>query len=408
MKLGLLSQWFDPEPGGGVVPGVLATGLAARQHDIRVLTGFPNYPVGQIYPGYRQKWNHLEHPRPTVEVRRTPLYPSHNANPRTRSLNYMSFGASAAAHASFFADRDALWVYNSPATVGAVARRVTKRHSIPFLLHVMDVWPDSVLDSGMLAQGVLNRFAGGLLGGIVSRTHEAAALVAVTSPGQQALLQSRGVPEDKLRYVPVWADEAIFFPRKVDRSLLPEPARDASLVMMYAGAMGHVQRLEAAIRAVASTRANVHLVMIGDGVAEPALRALAGDLKARNIHFMGRQPSTTMGALGSAADVHLVSLADTPLMRITMPSKIQSIMALGRPIIAMCAGDAATTVTAAGAGVAIQPGDTAHLTRTLDGLVDDTGVLAAWGVAGRTYYQQQFAQETAITRVESLLAEIAG
>ncbi len=408
MKLGLLTQWYAPEPGGGVVPGVLANGLVDRGHDVRVLTGFPNYPSGRVYDGYRQRWHHHEEPRDGLGVRRVPLYPSHGSNPVGRAVNYLSFGASAAAQSgAYLADRDALWVYNSPAPVGSVARRLAGRRGVPFLLHVMDVWPDSVTDSGMLSSGAIHRIADASLARIVARTYDTASLIAVTSPGQQELLHSRGVPLEKLRYVPVWADESVFHPREPQRSLLPPDAQGAELVIMYAGAMGHVQRLDDAIRAVAATRRDVHLVMVGSGMAEQSLRDLVRDLDTRRVHFMGSRPSGEMGELGCAADVHLVSLADTPLMRVTMPSKVQSIMAQGRPIIASCAGDAAETVLAAGAGVAVSPGNVGELTHTLDAVAQNPADLARWGTSARTYYEGVFARANAVDRVESLLAEVA-
>lgn len=408
MRFGLLSQWYDPEPGGGAVPGVLASGLADRGHDLKVLTGFPNYPQGRIYAGYRQHWRHVETPRPGVTVRRVPLYPSHSANPAARATNYLSFGGSALAHArSFFADREALWVYNSPAPVGAVARQVRKRLGIPFLLHVMDLWPDSVLDSGMLSSGSAYRLADAVLGGVVRRTYDAASLVAVTSPGQKRLLLERGVSEHKLIYIPVWANEDIYRPRPAQREALPEPSREADVVLMYAGAMGHVQRLDTAIRAAVQAEPWLHLVMVGTGVAEPSLRELVKDLGATNVHFMGPQPPERMGDIASAADVHLVSLDDTPLMRITMPSKVQAIMALGRPIIGTCAGDAAAVIEAAGAGVALSPGDDAGLHAALRHILGDKEQLRSWGASARRHYDAEFARARAIDRVERALLQIA-
>lgn len=407
MRIGLLSQWYDPEPGGGAVPGVLADALVSRNHDVKVLTGFPNYPTGQIYPGYRQRWRHLESPAGGPEVRRVPLYPSHDGNPLKRVANYTSFGASARAQASsYFRDREALWVYNSPATVGAVGRHLAVRGGIPLLVHVMDLWPDSVLDSGMLARGWARRAAESGLTGVVKRTHEAASIVAVTSPGQVALLEQRGVPANKLRYIPVWADENVFSPRPADRTLLPPAARDARVVLMYAGAMGHVQRLDTAIRAAAKAGPELHFVLAGTGLAEESLRRLAREAAASNVHFMGPQPQERMGDLAASADVHLVSLDDTPLLRVTMPSKVQSIMAAGKPIIAACAGDAAAVVEQSGAGVAVTPGDETGLAQLFRELAVDEVRLQAYGRSARRHYDAEFSRDAAVTRVEQALHEI--
>lgn len=410
MKVGVLSQWYAPEPGGASVPSVLADGLAAGGHDVRVLTGFPNYPRGSVYPGYRQEWDHVERGGNGVELRRVPLYPSHDGNPARRAGNYLSFAASSRAWADrWLGDRDVLWVYNSPATVAAVAAGLRKRRDVPYLLHVMDVWPDSVLESGMLSSPALRGVAGRLLSSVVARGHDRASLIAVSSPGQVDLLASRGVPREMLRYQPVWADEAVFFPRVQDREFLPLPARTAELVVMYAGAMGSVQRLDTAIRAAHAAAAHgIHLVLVGQGIAEPGLRSLAEELGATNVHFTGPQPPERMGDLAAAADVHLVSLADSPLMRVTMPSKVQAIMASGRAIVATCVGDAANVVEVAHAGVVVSPGDADGLAAALKALADDRAMTSTFGENGRAYYEGHFRMSVASARVDGLLREIAG
>jgi colanic acid biosynthesis glycosyl transferase WcaI len=409
MKIGLLSQWFDPEPGPAAVPGVLGRGLAERGHSVRVLTGYPNYPVGRIYPGYRQRLHHVENPSPGIQVRRVPLYPSHDANPLKRVANYASFAASASLQATrHLGEADVAWVYNSPAPVGYVASRLSRKTGLPFLLHVMDVWPDSVLQSGMMRPGIAHCAAERGLTRMVQDTYAAAAAIAVTSPGQIELLASRGVAEERLHYVPVWADEDLFFPRPPDRTRLPERARDATLVVMYAGAMGHVQQLDTAVRAAAAARdEGVHLVMVGSGIAFDGLRLLARELDADNVHFMGSRPSSDMGDLTAAADLHLVALADTPFLRVTMPSKIQAIMASARPILASCVGDAAEVTERAGAGVVVTPGDFAGMTAVLRHLAAEPDLLRAWGRGGRRHYEATASRARAESSVETILREIA-
>jgi len=408
MRLGVLSQWFAPEPGGGAVPTVLANGLVDEGHDVRVLTGFPNYPTGRVYPGYRQSLRFHEQPRPGLDVRRVPLYANHDQRAVRRSLNYVSFAASAAALGSrHLADRDAVWVFNSPGTVPLVAKGVRRRHGVPYLLHIMDVWPDSVTESGMVDRGRAGAAVERALTGLVARGYEGASRIAVTSPGQRDLLVSRGVPSDVLDYCPVWADESVFSPRPADRSLLPEAARDARTVLMYAGALGHVQGLDAAVRAAYDVRdTGLHFVVVGSGIADEGLRALARDLGARNVHFMGRRAPEEMGDLSSAADVHLVSLVDTPLMRVTMPSKLPSVLALARPVVLNGAGDAARVVEESGAGVvAPSPDALADVLRQVAAC--DPAELQSWGEAGLDYYRREFSLSRGVAHVESMLADIA-
>lgn len=407
MKLGMLSQWFAPEPGGALVPTVIARELVQRGHDVNVLTGFPNYPTGAIYPGYEQKWDHTE-VIGGANVRRVPLFPSHDNRAMQRVGNYLSFAASAEAQArSHLGAVDALWVYNSPAPVALVAARLARRSRVPYLLHVMDLWPDSVLESGMLP-GPAQRLGEQVLTRMVNHGYAGASRIAVISPSQVDLLVERGVPRERLTYVPLCADEDLFSPRTADRSLLPQDARDADLVVMYAGAMGHVQGLGTAVEAVAAIPGNrVHLVLVGGGVAEKSLRDRVSELGARNIHFLGRRPATEMGSLSAAADAHLVSLADTPGMRRTMPSKIASIMCSQRAIVATCAGDAASVVEQSGGGVVVRPGDVQALRSTLEDLATAPEHARQLGTYGRQYYDRELSRRAIVDRVESELSGIA-
>lgn len=410
LKFGLVSQWFAPEPGGGVVPSVLARGLAERGHDVRVLTGFPNYPTGHIYPGFKQRVHHVEMPFHGVNVQRVPLLPSHNDRPVQRIANYGSFAASGMVFGTkALADRDALWVYNSPATVGPLVNVIRKRHGVPFLLHIMDVWPDSVLDSGMVRPGPVSQMVERTLTALVRRAYEGASQIAVTSPGQLDLLVARGVPAERLHYVPLWADEKVFFPRPADPTVLDVGLRSAPLIVMYAGAMGHVQGLDTAIRAAAMAAASgIQLVLVGSGLAEDDLKRLTMDLGAENVKFLGRVPADEMGKMSAAADIHLVSIADTPLLRVTMPSKLSSIFAMGKPVIATAAGDVAAVVRDSHAGLVIPQGNVKELAAAFTGLAQGSREqLETWGRSGRVFYERVFAQARGINRVEELLTLVA-
>nr|WP_253943218.1 glycosyltransferase family 4 protein [Nocardioides sp. zg-1308] len=386
----------------------MASGLRSRGHDVSVLTGFPNYPTGAIYPGYTQAWRGHERLPDGVVVHRVPLFPSHDGRAVPRGLNYLSFAASAATAArSALESREALWVFNSPGTVPLVAARERRRRGLPYLLHIMDVWPDSVLDSGMVG-GRVGRMVGSALDRVVGRGYAEASRIAVTSRGQADLLVSRGVPPAKVEYCPVWVDEDVFRPRPHDRSVLPEGLRDSGRIVMYAGAIGHVQQLDVAVRAaVAVAGTGLQLVLVGSGIAEQGLRDLVDELGGTNVHFLGRWAPEEMGRLGAAADAHLVSLADTPLLRITMPSKLPAVLAMERPVVMFGSGDAADVVRDSGGGLCATD---------LDGLIDSFDTLAGatdtqlaeWGSAGRRRYEEEFSLARGLTAVEHMLADIVG
>jgi colanic acid biosynthesis glycosyl transferase WcaI len=139
MRVGLLTQFYDPEPGPAALPGVLARGLVARGHEVQVLTGFPNYPEGVIAPGYRMQ-RVLDEVLDGVNVRRVALYANHDASAMRRITNYASFGASALASGlGVLRGLDALWVNYSPITVAWPMWAARYGLKIPQVAHVLDL-----------------------------------------------------------------------------------------------------------------------------------------------------------------------------------------------------------------------------------------------------------------------------
>src|SRR5664279_81046 len=153
MRVGLLTQWFDPEPGPAALPGVLARALVSRGHSVQVVTGFPNYPSGAVAAGYHVRRRSDEN-LDGVSVRRVALYPSHDSSTVGRMANYASFGASAVVSGlNALRDVDALWVGNSPITVAWPMWAAKLTMNIPSVVHIMDLWPDTYLISGFAHSG---------------------------------------------------------------------------------------------------------------------------------------------------------------------------------------------------------------------------------------------------------------
>src|SRR4051812_36432806 len=130
MKVGIVTQWWPPEP-ASYIPNDLAHELTSRGHSVKVLTGYPNYPHGKIYPGYRQRWNESFDAH-GVSVRRVPLYASHDSSAARRAANYLSFSAtSSAAALRFFADVDVVYTYLTPATAAIAGTLLRTIRGIP-------------------------------------------------------------------------------------------------------------------------------------------------------------------------------------------------------------------------------------------------------------------------------------
>ncbi|MEO5663050.1 MAG: glycosyltransferase family 4 protein [Nocardioides sp.] len=350
-------QWYPPEPAS--VPQGIAAALAESGLSVRVLTGVPNYPTGVVPDGFAA-WRPSREMRDGLRVQRTPLYPSHDASAPRRLLNYASWAVSSAFFGQgLLRSSDVALVYSSPATAALAAMVARRLWGTPYVLLVQDVWPDSIFASGFLT-GAVGRVARRVLDVFVGRTYRGADHVAVTSPGMIDLLASRGVPPEKLSVVHNWVDEGpVADADETSTSRVRESwgigADD--FVLMYAGNHGQAQALQPIVEVFADLPrdAGCHLVLIGDGVAKAGLIDSARG--NATIHFMDAVPREDMAALMSASDAQLVSLADEPLFAVTMPSKVQSILAAGLPLLVSATGDSADVVRSAGAGLTVAPGD---------------------------------------------------
>ncbi len=403
----LITQWFPPEPAWQ--PLWIAQAMRKAGLDVRVLTGVPNYPAGRVMPGYRAHETRTD-AVDGFSVLRTPLYPSHDSRAIGRLLNYSTWALSASIRGlSCLRGSDVALVYSSPATAALPAMIARRTFRTPYVLLIQDVWPDSVFASGFLT-GSMRKPIEWLLDRFVRMTYSSASHIVVTSPGMLELLVSRGVPRDKLTVVYNWVDEGGPASGAAEdwRCRLGLAAED--FVLMYGGNHGVAQALHAAIEGVAQVdpARRCHLVMVGDGVEKPQLKQLAKTLAPKRIHFVDPQPRENMAALMQAADAQLVSLADRPLFAVTTPSKLQSVMAAGHPVIAAAGGDVGQAVEKAGAGVAAAPEDPrsiADAILTLRGLPRDE--LLAMGANAQRFYLDYMSEQVGAATLCSVLDSAA-
>ncbi|WP_193614579.1 glycosyltransferase family 4 protein [Nocardioides lijunqiniae] len=410
MRIGILTQWYDPEPGPAALPAALARGLVARGHSVEVVTGYPNYPDGVLAAGYRVR------PRSTedvdgVRVSRVALYPSHSESMSRRLLNYGSFAASAAVAGvpASFRHVDALWVNYSPVTIGLpfAVQRLLRR--TPSVVHVLDLWPDTLAAVGLGSTGGRGRTAVSAVDAVCNWMYRAADRVAYISPGVGDILAERGVPRDKLAYAPMWADETLHKPTPRPDTRGYGLDRD-QLAVVYAGTLGRAQGLETLVEACGRMKeSRVICLIAGSGTEEGRLRDLAARAGADNVRFLGRLPKEEMPALAAAADVNYVALNDHPLAHVTMPSKLQAILAAGGVVVGSLGGDAAAVVNESGSGWTVAPGDVSGLVDALQ----EAASLGPEGLAGRRraareYYERTFAYDQGVETIEELLTTAAG
>jgi colanic acid biosynthesis glycosyl transferase WcaI len=389
LRVAYVTQWFAPEP--VEIPMWVADSLRRRGLDMRVLTGIPNFPDGNVQTGY-SAWRGVREVTNGFPVVRAPLYPSHDQSAIRRFANYASYAASSAIVGRALLRRaDVALVYSSPATA-ATAAMVSRT---PYVLMIQDLWPDSIFATGFLATGAVRRVAEASVGWFTDSAYRRAAHIVVISPGMRDLLVERGVPAEKVSVVYNWVDEDVMKPSEPDQDLRARIGLTDEFLLMYGGNHGAAQGLDVVVRAMAQLRdlPDVHLVMVGDGIQKAALRSLTDELGLPTVHFLDQVVPHRMPALMAAADLQLVCLADEDLFQITLPSKVQSILACGNPVLACAPGDTARVVETAGAGFTTPPGDPVALARTIrQAHGTPRQALREMGRAGRTHYESNLSE----------------
>lgn len=395
MRIVYLTQWFEPEP--NIIKGTpFVRALIAAGHDVTVVTGLPNYPTGRIYPGYRLRL--IQHETiDGVRVVRLPLYPSHDPSSLGRSLNFGSFFVSALVYCLFRRERvDLVYAYHPPITVGLAAALAGLVRRAPFVLDIQDLWPDTIAATGMRGAARLTP----ILARLCAFVYRRAAAIIVQAEGMRDALATRGVPASKLTVIHNWAT--------IDADAAPASiAHRAPFTLVYGGNFGRAQALETVIEAAAileRTRGDIAIELYGNGIESASLKAQATRLDLRSVHFHERVSPQAIAPIYAAADALLMHLADDPLFTITIPSKTQVYLAMGRPIVAGIAGEGAALLRQSGAASVVPPGNPPSLARAIAALADlPAAEREAKGARGRAYYREAFSVEVGIARTLAVL-----
>lgn len=400
LRIDFLTQWYPPEPAR--VPEAIVNGLVARGHTVRVVTGTPNYPTGQVAEGYNARRYRTERAG-AVSVVHCPLYPSHDASAVKRFLNYGSFALSATPPLLTGDRADVTLVYSSPGTVNHAALLQRAVRGVPTVLLVEDLWPDSALATGLLdrmpAPGALER----VLHAGFDATYRAADRVVVTSPGMRDALTGRGVDPARISRMFNWQERSA-----TGQFLRGTRAAGHGLRVVYGGNLGPAQGLDTAIRAVARSAPGTTLTLVGDGAAKQELMALAAEVAPDRIDFLPRVGPEEFESLASTFDASLISLKRDPLFEMTLPGKVPATLALGAPVILSASGDAAALVDEAGAGWSAPAGDVIALVSALEAArLAGPNAREAAGRRGLDYYQTHMTPQAGVQALEGALLAAA-
>ena len=385
MRVLLITPIFFPEP--CYLRGLpFVRELARRGMDVEVLTGFPNYPTGRIYCGYRQRFCYREMLE-GVQVIRLPAYLSHDSSGLRRAASYLCMAASMSLQGPLRVARpDLIHVFQGNAALCLPAEIISRICGAPILLDVADLWPESVLDSNMF------HLPGGarLLQAWCRHTFRRARHIVALSEGVKARIMERGVSADKVSVLYNWCDAELEKPLPPRENCECYPELKDTFNVIYAGTFGPLQALQTVLEAaerLLTKKPKVRLVLVGGGVEEQALKQIAMQKGLQNVVFIPRQPIEKLNRILALADAVLIHLKNSSLNQVGIPSKVQHCLAIGRPILVGALGCTLRLVEAARAGVAFQPENPVQLAEAIDHLESlPRPAREAMGRRGREFY----------------------
>ena len=400
MKVLILSQYFWPE---NFRINDLAVGLTERGHEVTVLTGIPNYPQGSFFYGYGY-YKKMREEYKGVRILRVPLVPRGNGSRIRMALNYLSFTLSAIIIAPFCCRGgfDLIFVCQlSPVTVGLPALLLKKIKRIPIIFWVLDLWPESLSATGAIRLPVILK----MVDALVRFIYRGCDKIVVSSRGFIPSVEGKLDNPARLDYFPNW-QEPEYSAAATITECLPE-----GFLVVFAGNIGAAQDFETILSVAWKLKGylDIQWVIFGDG---SRLDWVKEQVKLRELsasfHLKGRYPLEAMPGFFAQADLMLVTLKRDPAFALTVPGKIQSYMACGRPIVAALDGEGRQLITESGSGLSVPAGD-------VDALADAVLIMyrmpkdqrEVMGKRGKRFCETNFEREKLMDRLEGWMRELA-
>lgn len=401
MRALIVSQYYWPED---FRINDVARTLHEKGVAVEVLTGKPNYPRGDVLPGYRA-WGCQREVHNDIAVQRIPLFARGRGGWRL-AVNYLSFVLSGLLLAPWQLrgkQFDVIFVYApSPILQAIPAIFLGWLKGCPVVLWVQDLWPESLSATGY----VQNKAVLKVVEFVVRFIYRHVDLLLVQSEAFVAPVEAlaSGTP---VSYLPNSVDESFLKPATM---AVPEVAGLArGFPVMFAGNLGSAQAVDVIVEAAELLKeyADIQFVVLGDGSRREWMLQQKKDRNLGNLHLPGRFPIDMMPGFMQQAAVLLVTLADQEIFGYTIPSKVQAYLAAGRPILACLNGEGARLVAAAGAGLTVPAEDGRALAETVLRMYRmSSSEREAMGACGRLYYEQHFSHDMLVDQLIDSLQSV--
>lgn len=399
MRILAVSQYYWPEPFN---VADMCEELVRRGHEVTVLTGLPNYPEGDFYPGY-EDGRAREEERNGVRIVRVPMRPR-KTGAVNRFLNYETFSRNATKKArAIDGDYDVVFAYEvSPVMSAEPALEYARLHGKPAVVYVLDIWPECLLSGGVKKGSLVYRHYEKVARSIYSR----ADLLAVSSPRFEEYIRDLPVHGVRCVYLPQYAEDLFSEgASKVGGDRDIAGYGEDGFDLTFAGNVGAAQAVDTLVRAASRLDGSIRIHIVGSGSELDRCKRIASELQAGNVRFHGRRPLGEMPLFYAKSDALIVSFADDPVIGYTLPRKLQTYLAAGKPVLGTLVGEAGRVIAEADCGLccnAEDPDAFASICREFAGA--GAARRDEWGLNARAYYEGHFRRDDFFDRLESALA----
>lgn len=391
MKILVVSQHYWPEP---FPLADVCESLVQMGHTVHVVTDIPNYPMGYIFPEYRGRKRRTEEHN-GVHIFRTFTIGRRN-NILFRLLNYYSYAISSTLFVNKLkGDYDVVFTnQSSPVMMVNAALSYAKKWKKKCVLYCMDLWPASLAAGGVGEDSLIYRF----FNGVSKKLYRRADRILITSQMFRDYFKKEfGIADETIGYLPQYANAAF-------DSELPQKVNRETVDFLFAGNIGAAQSLNTVLDAADILREDPRLRwhIVGDGSELENLKRRAKELSLENVIFYGRKPLAEMPAYYAKADAMLVTLTADPFIGMTLPAKVQSYMAAGKPVIAAANGEIPAVIRDSACGFCTNAEDAQGLADAVKAFLacEDREAL---GKNAREYYKAHFTHDMFMKRLVSEL-----
>ena len=389
-KILVICQYYKPEP---FRITDICEEMVRRGHEVQVVTGYPNYPEGILYEGYG-KGKHIDEVINGVKIHRCFTVPRETGSLK-RVLNYYSYVVSSVKYVlsrkCVSSDRkpfDIIFCNQlSPVMMADAAIAYKKKFKIPVIMYCLDLWPESLIAGGITRKSVIYKYYYYVSKKIYRQMDK---ILISSCMFEDYLRKEFGIKKEKIEYLPQYAED-IF-------EQIPAREEDGTYNFMFAGNIGEIQSVETIIRAARMLKNEpVYFHIVGGGTDVERIRKMSTELK--NVIFYGRRPLKEMPKLYEKADAMLVTLASDPVLSLTLPGKVQSYMAVGKPIIGAIDGETKRVINDAECGFCGNADDAIELVNNIKKFIENRD-RSVMGKKARKYYEENFEVKIFMDKME--------